>query len=343
MARVLKQHFPHAHISMLIRRYTAELVKDNPAVDEALYYDNDDNLYPIMYLVEELRKGKYDLVFHTYPRFRAALITWLARIPIRIGTGYRWYSFLFNRKIYEHRKDALRHELEYNLNLLQALNCRIKYNDITPELRVQSSATEKVKKILAELGVTEDRKFVILHPGSGGSAREWSAEQFGELGRRLGQFPELTIIITGGKGEEELVTRVQSRVGSPNIAFVNQLSLGEYAALAKLASLFISNSTGTLHIAAAVGTSVIGLYPQLTSLSAVRWGPYTDKKIIFTPTNRPLNCMQCTGEKGSSCECMNSISVDEVLAAATQMLFREQKQYAGSLHDKSLLHGDNAR
>jgi len=290
-----------------------------------------------------LRKEKFNLVFHTYPRFRAALITWLARIPIRIGTGYRWYSFLFNRKVYEHRKDALRHELDYNLNLLSALDSTIKYHDVTPVLQVQPSATEKVKRVLAELGIKEHSTIVILHPGSGGSAREWGAEQFGELGRRLVQFPQLTIIITGGKGEEGLVKRVHSGIGSSSIAIVNQLSLGEYAALAKLGSLFISNSTGTLHIAAAVGTPVIGLYPQLTSLSAARWGPYTTKKIIFTPTNSPLNCRQCTGGKGSSCDCMNSISVDEVLSAAAQMLFREQKHDAGSLHDKSLLQSDKTR
>ena len=72
-------------------------------------------------LVAEVRTRNFDLVFHTHPSLRLALMTWLAGIPVRVGTGYRWYSFLFNRKVWEHRSDARFHELEYNLHLLNVV------------------------------------------------------------------------------------------------------------------------------------------------------------------------------------------------------------------------------
>ena len=341
MARALKQQFPQARVSMLIRRYTAELVQDDPSVDQILFYDNGDHPLPLFHLIAALRTEKFDIVFHTHPRFRVALMTWLARIPLRVGTGYRWYSFLFNKKVYEHRKGAQRHELEYNLNLLKAIDCPVNYSDVIPSLQVKPFTSDKMKALIAEHRISPHDKIVLLHPGSGGSARDWGAENFGELGRRLLQIPEVKIIITGGEGEDEIVQRVQSRVGASSVAIVNKLSLGEYAALAKLATLFISNSTGTIHIAAAVGTQVIGLYPQLVPLSAARWGPYTKKKVIFTPKNRPGDCKRCTGEKDSFCECMNSITVDEVFEAASKCLKGEQMQYSESVLERSSLQGDN--
>src|SRR6185369_4106549 len=120
MARVLRARFPGAHVAMLIRRYTRELVEDCREVDHIHYYDDGGKLVPLVKLASMLRSCRFDIVFHTYPRFRLSLITWFAGIPVRVGTGYRWYSFLFNKKVYDHRKTAEHHELEYNLRLLDA-------------------------------------------------------------------------------------------------------------------------------------------------------------------------------------------------------------------------------
>jgi lipopolysaccharide heptosyltransferase II len=324
MAHVLKKRFPNATIAMLIRRYTSELVDDNRNVDQILFYDEGERPLPFFHLVATLRTENFDIVFHTYPRFRLALMTWFARIPIRVGTGYRWYSFLFNKRILEHRKDALKHELEYNLNLLSTVECPVDNEDITPSLEVKPQILDKVKNLLATYGIQKQDRIVILHPGSGGSARDWSSKNFGSLGQRLAQLPNMKVVVTGGKNEQKLVDDVCSIAGSSAIPLVNQLSLKEYAALVKLSALFIGNSTGPIHIAAAVGTPVVGLYPQVTALSAKRWGPYTSKKTIFTPQNKPPDCDECVKSKNGTCECMDSISVEIVYDAATNYLTNQQ-------------------
>jgi ADP-heptose:LPS heptosyltransferase len=152
MAKAVKKQFPDAYIVMLIRRYTTELVEDDQNVDKILFYDDSDRLVPFFQLVASMRAQQFDVVFHTHPRFRLALITWLARIPIRAGTGYRWYSFLFNRKIYEHRKDAKRHELEYNLNLLTTIGCTVDPASVAPILEVKIQSIQKVRDILNRIG-----------------------------------------------------------------------------------------------------------------------------------------------------------------------------------------------
>lgn len=319
MAQVLKQNFPNVHLAMLIRRYTAELVEGNRYVDQLLFYDDRKNNVPFFHLVASLRSQKFDAVIHPYPRFRLAIMMWFANIPLRVGTGYRWYSFLFNKKVYEHRKYAERHELDFNLNLLKVLGCTIDEH-IKPTLEVQPFVLDKVKTILSEMGIPTNSRLVVLHPGSGGSARDWSPEKFGALARKLSELQNIKVLVTGGNSEQGLVEKVQSAAGVPLYSTVNQLSLREYAALASIASLFVGNSTGPLHVAASVGTPVIGLYPQVTALSAQRWGPVTDKKAVFTPKNKPADCKQCDGVKGSLCECMDSINVEEVFDAGKRLL-----------------------
>ncbi len=195
---------------MLIQRYTAEVVEDSRFVDHIVLYDDGQRPVPMFHLVSTLRRERFDIVFHMRPRFRLALMTWIARIPVRVGTGYRWYSFLFNNKVYEHRKDAQFHELEYNLHLLRAIGIDVPEGSVKPSLTVRQESAEVVKRLLAESGISDNETLVILHPGSGRSARDWSAEKFGELGRRLSRIPGVKILIIGGRQEQNLVSRVQN-------------------------------------------------------------------------------------------------------------------------------------
>lgn len=324
MAQALRRLYPEARIAMLIRRYTAELVEDHPCVDHFLLYDDGERQIPFFRLVGELRAAKFDLVFHTHPRSRVALMTFLAGIPVRVGTGYRWYSFLFNRKVYEHRKDARRHELEYNLNLLGAVGASIDPASVPPSVRITPEATSHVRSMLASLGVPPEARLVILHPGSGASARDWPAANFGLLASKIKELPSVRVLITGGKGEDGLVRAVRDAAGGGTVEIVDRLNLHQFAALIHIASLFVANSTGPLHIAAAVGTPVVGFYPQVTPLSASRWGPYTAKKTIFTPAGKPADCAECLAGPKRSCACMETIGVDAVADAVVALLGHPQ-------------------
>ena len=73
--------------------------------------------------------------------------------------------------------------------------------------------------------------------------------------------------------------------------------------------IFVSNSTGTIHIAAALGSPVIGFYPKIKVCSAKRWGPYTEKSTIFEPA---INCKNCTRKKCEKLQCMNTIDIASV-------------------------------
>lgn len=326
MISALRKCFPDAYIAVLVRRYTGDIVGGNPDVNELLWYDGEDGLVPMKDIAATLRERHFDAAIVVYPRFRLAWLMWRAGIPIRIGTGYRFYSFLFNRKVFEHRKDAQRHELEYNLRLLEELDCECEIGS-SPNffIEVPSDAHNRIEKLLDEAGISKGESFIIIHPGSGGSAREWSPRNFGLLAAKLIEKRGVKALVTGGRGDEAKVAEVVHASGGRAIPIVNQVSLKEFAALIRRSQLFVANSTGPLHLAVAMKTPVVGLYPQHTAMSAKRWGPYTDKKVVFVP-ERPLDCNVCV-ENNSACECMATISVDEVFEGGVDLLERFPREH----------------
>lgn len=319
IADIIRTNYPDAQIVMLVREYTSELVSNSNSVDKVILYDRNGNLIPFFKMLGIIKMNKFDIAIIVYPTIRLALLCWLARIQIRVGTGYRLYSILFNKRIYEHRKDAKKHELEYNLNLLTAINCNIP-KVVPPWIKPTHAISRRVKERLIRLGIDLETDYlVLLHPGSGGSTRTWCIENFSKLGKLISTLPNIKIIITGGKGEEQLARKLENEIGNNAYSIANEFSLLEYTSLASFASLFIGNSTGPLHIAAAVGTAVVGFFPQIKSMNATRWGPYTEKKIIFTPIGKPQDCKKCIRHI-NKCECMESIEVEEVFNAILNYL-----------------------
>lgn len=306
MLPVLKKHFTNASISVMVRKYTRELVEKHSCVSEVIQWEEDGERTLSEY-VKIVKDRKFDIAIVPYPRFIVALIIFLAGVPVRVGTGYRWYSFLFNHKIFEHRKDAKRHEAEYNLNLLTALGIET-FESPQFEIGINAGVQHKVDDILR---ADELKKFVVLHVGSGGSARDWSLDNFASLGDRIQKDLDAKVILTGGENEKGLVNSVVSKMKTSPVNYAGRFSLLELGALFKRAIVFVSNSTGPLHIAAAVGTPVIGFYPPIVQCSPVRWGPYTNKKKVFTADN--ARCTLCKGDPCRSNVCMDQISVDQVL------------------------------
>ncbi len=313
MVEALKSNFPNARVTMLISSYTSALVE---GIADTLLYSRDGKPKSFFEMLREIRNAHFAVVLIASPRLRISLLLWLAGIPVRVGTGYRWYSFLFNKKIYEHRKTAEKHEAEYNLALLKGLG-----RTVSSKLKAKIIISQKEKKtasdILQSLGILDTDRLVLLHPGSGNSARDWKPERFAQLAVELTKLG-YRVVITGGKTEEALVHRVAHEAENGVEPFISTLNLKEFAAFIQTAKLFVANSTGPLHMAAAVGTPVIGFYPPVRVMSPKRWGPLTDKKAIFIPD--PVRCPRCNGGECQGNDCMDQISVRQVLEAATKLI-----------------------
>jgi ADP-heptose:LPS heptosyltransferase len=206
---------------------------------------------------------------------------YLGGVKHRLGTAYRWYSFLFNIKHYQHRKESIKHELEYNLDLLTELECDVKYSK--PAINVKQNVIKSVSDYLNKRGVNT-AKFIVIHIPSLGSAKMWSDENFIKLINLITSHSDIQIVLTGTPDDKSQIENAIAKLdNSGNVYPVYDLNLKHIAALLQLSKLFIGNSTGPIHIAAAVGTFCIGIYSPVRVESAVRWGPYTETKKIFQP------------------------------------------------------------
>ena len=317
---ILRHRYPRAYIAMLTGRYAGEIVEGNPYCDELLSYDDGGTLTPFRTLLRTIRGKRFDAAVVVHPTPRLAALAFRAGIPVRIGTGYRFYSMLFNRRVYTHRKTAERHEAEYNLELLRPLDC-----SVTPDtpldftITIPNEADLAAGALLAETGGEAPGRLALIHPGSGGSAREWPAESFGRLAAHLAGKFSMRVLVTGVAAEQATVDAVVRHAEGSATGVAGRLRVKELAALIRRAAVFIANSTGPLHIAAALGTPVLAFYPQIPVMGPRRWGPSTTKARVLVP-RKPPDCAECTGRAGSPCACMASISVDEAAAAAARLL-----------------------
>jgi ADP-heptose:LPS heptosyltransferase len=307
-ANIIKKHFPGTAVSFLVREYTKSLTENNPFIDEAIALNEVNGKIKLFENARRIKK-RFDTAIVVYPTFKIALILFLAGIKTRIGSGYRWYSFLFNKKIFEHRKTSDHHELEYNIRLLKAIGIDEKISPSNVQFNLHSSekGRQLVEQTFSSRSVNLLKKLVIIHPGSGGSSIDLPFDQMKRLVHIMANELDVEILITGNDKEKELCESLVVNEKTKNLSGL--FKLPELIALIEKSDLLIANSTGPIHIAAALGKFVIGFYPKIISCSDKRWGPYTNNKKIFSPT---IECNNCTRKTCEELDCMRSINVDEV-------------------------------
>jgi heptosyltransferase-2 len=317
LAELIKQKYPSCIVAYFLRGYTSPLLDSNPFIDEVIIADESSGEILFKENLKKINTKGFDTCIVVNPTLKISLIMFLAGIKNRIGTGYRWYSFLFNNKVYEHRKYAEKHELEYNIGLLKKIGIDVTdYSEqIEFHLNVDDDSSAKINALLMERGYKQGDKLVIVHPGSGGSSVDLPKAKLIELTRKLSELRNLKIVITGSKNEAQLCKEFE--INKSVINFTGQLDISLLKALIKKADLFFSNSTGPIHIAAAFGVYVIGFYPKILSCSQKRWGPYTENKTIFIPT---IDCSNCTREQCEKLNCMNSIDIGRVFDETRSVL-----------------------
>lgn len=308
LAGLIKKQYPNCKVSFLVREYTKNIVSNHPFIDDVIVLKENDGKVSLFDNLNIIKSKKFDICIVVYPTFVLSLIVFLSGIKSRIGTGYRWYSFLFNQKIYEHRKNAERHELEFNVNLLEKLNIKnnIDEKNVRYDLQVNDSSLNIVDKILADEKIDLSKPIIIVHPGSGGSSVDLPVNKFAELVKKLDD-DNFQIILTGNKNEIELCEKIKSSSKAKN--FAGKFNLNELTALISKSVMFISNSTGPIHIAAALEKFTVGFYPKIVSCSKERWAPYTNKKFVYEPN---IDCKNCTREQCEKLNCMDSIDITKV-------------------------------
>ncbi|MBI3650931.1 MAG: glycosyltransferase family 9 protein [Acidobacteria bacterium] len=335
----LKRSLPDAHISWAVERRAAALLQGSPVIDNLLEIDTRalrKNIFRSTTL-EALRaqlgnlSGKdqgngFDVAIDFQGLVKSGVVMRAANAPRRIGFASDELREKFSRIFLTEQVSTSSHHhvIEKNLALARAVinssatqKSEAKSVEAKPPslsayefpITVSSADEQYIEEAVSQ----RYEKFAILNPGGGWATKLWSVERFAAIADWLWQEMRFTSLVTFGPGEEKLAQAVQSN-SRHNTALPIPATLKQFVALARRAKLFVGGDTGPLHIAAACGTPVVGLYGPT---APARNGPFDTSDITV---GRDLWCRtNCHKRKCWHWECME-ISVEEVTQAIAERL-----------------------
>lgn len=281
MCQGIKELIPNCKLTLIARRYVEPILYNCQILDQIFYIEDFKGN-----LKELFNKIDIQVAFFPRPRFNEVYYAFKSNVPIRVGTAYRWYSFLFTHKVKDHRKVSKYNEAQYNLRMVETFfkkKLELKY----VKINVKPEAKAKVISVLETLNIQLD-KFIILHPGSGGSTITWPPFRFGELADMFIRSG-FDVIVTGIEKESQL-GQIILEYAPATKNLIGRLDLYEIIALISLSKGVVANSTGILHIASVMEIPTVGLFPNTPHLSAKRWGPIGPFSATLSPiTTDPEN------------------------------------------------------
>lgn len=267
-------------------------------------------------LFRELNRQRPHLVIVYHAPWWITLLLFLARIPIRAGPASQWHHFLFlNRRIKQKRSRAELNELEYNFRLTEgALKLGPGWLTRTT-LRLLPSPNVSLASFKIDA-----KRYIIVHPGMGGSALNWPAPLYAQLIARLTE--ETQVVITGTRADEEYLQPIRAlHANNRNVVWLDgKLSGPQLLSVLHYAKAVIAPSTGVMHLAASVGTPTLGLFSPILVQSPVRWGPQGTRVRSVAPQVQCPAQHKCLESRCPHYSCMQTITVDLVQRAITEMI-----------------------
>jgi lipopolysaccharide heptosyltransferase II len=319
--RAIRAARPTAHVALLTSPAGTAVARLIDEIDETIVYEAP-WLKPVpaggvdpgrdRAFLDALTAMRFDaaVIFtvHSQSPLPAALACHLAGIPLRLAHCRENPYHLLTTWIPDPEADApVRHEVRRQLDLVAAVGFDAADEHLS--VRVPPDSARRVRARLRELGLG-GRRWLVAHPGADAPSRRYPAESYAAALARLAAEDGWRIVLTGSATEMALVADIQRAIGPNAVSLAGRLSVGELAALLALAPLLVTNNTGPMHLAAAVGTPVVALY-ALTNLQHTPWR---------VPARVLSYDVPCKGCRKSVCPlghhlCLRGVGPDEVVAA----------------------------
>ncbi|MCK2185049.1 glycosyltransferase family 9 protein [Halomonas getboli] len=295
----LKAASPRPHVSVLVPGYTAPLARACPWIDEVILDPGDDaGREGRRALLAKLKAGHFDALLTLFSTPRVGWLGWRAGIPLRLAPATKWAQLFYNHRVTQRRSRSAKPEYVYNLELaealLEALGIEASTRPTPPYWPLEDDERARQRALVAEAtGLDDDRPWLFLHPGSGGSAVNLTPEAYARLAAdvdaRLREADTAPAwVITAGPGETDNADALcETLVASGLEARRLPPSPGLEAFARSLAAtdLFIAGSTGPLHVAACLDRPTAGFYPSRRSATPLRWQTCNneDRRLAFCP------------------------------------------------------------
>src|SRR6185503_9216124 len=320
--RALRRLLPDAHITLAIRPSAKGVFSEADFVDEVLVYDRR-NAFSVVSQIREWRRRQFDLAVLFQNAFEAALIPFMAGVPIRLGYSTESRQAMLTHPLPVPDWRSSKHEVFYYLYLITALEQLLSGTSTVCEadadisLAISDWRKHDAAELLRSYGIDEARSIVALCPGSINSrAKRWPAESYAALADRLLEQQKQVLLI-GSRDEIDVTNEVTSRMRHQPVVLTGKTSLDQITAVLAMVDLVVTNDTGPAHIAAALGCPTIVIFGPTNPLTT---RPFSFKAEIL---RHPPDCAPCMlRDCPIDHRCMTAITVDEVFERSQALLKR---------------------
>jgi heptosyltransferase-2 len=317
--KALRDSYPSAYIAMMVSPYAKDIVDGNPYLDEVIIYDKDGrhkSWANSMKFALNLRKKRFDLAIVLHPTNRVHLVTFFTGIPTRIGYNQK-LGLLLTDRIKHTKQLGEKHELGYNLDLLRHIGIEPREENLFMPIKLESE--KWAEELFQHCGINQTDKLIVVHPGASCPSKVWPNERFAKVMDRLVGKYGFKVLVVAGPKDVTLAQSVINHMHQPAINLAGKTSVSQLASVLKRCQLFISNDSGPVHIASAVGTPVISIFGRnQKGLSPLRWGPVGKKDRIL---HKEVGCIECLAHNCvKEFACLKAITVDDVVEVADEVL-----------------------
>jgi len=298
--------FPAARITVLAAPRVAPLYTGQPGVAHVLLYPAGQEKWRLLFGL----RGKFDLALALPNSLESALGLWLTRTPHRLGYAADGRTSLLTLALKGRKGLHGLHQIFYYLGLLTAFGPVKTY--LPPQLYLSEAELAWAATLFHENGKDAAAPLIGLAPGAAyGPAKRWPAERFAAVGDLLHQDYRADLVLLGGPADREAVTEVEGRAGGNYLNLAGKTTLRQALLVLSQLNVLITNDSGLMHAAAALGVPVVALFG---STDPAATGPFTDRATVIHHPRPCSPCLERTCSKDYAC--LTDITVAEVAAAA---------------------------
>ncbi len=310
--KAVRQTYPAAEITLLVRPWVAGVFTSAPFVDRVWSEPRPAGIGDWMRLARGIREKRFDMGLLFPNSFESAAMMFLARVPRRVGYARDGRGWMLTTSI--RPSPEKRHQVHYYLDLAAAVSASVDY----PSIEIAANAEEKSKarKLLESAGIAPGRRFLVLNPGAAyGSAKRWGEERFAEAGDALASELGIDVAIIGSEVERSIAERIRSLMRNRVAVLNGKTSLETLIGVISESLLVLTNDSGPMHIAAALGVPTVAVFGPTDDIAT---GPFGRRTRIV---KEPVNCSPCMlRECPIDHRCMTRVSAESVARAARELL-----------------------
>lgn len=314
----VREGFPDARIALLARPMVAELFRHHPDVDEVIVYERPgrhEGALGRLRLGGEIRRRRFDGALLLQNAFDAALIAFLGRIPERAGYPTDGRRVLLTLPVPLTPGILERHEVEYYLCLLDGLGIP-RPEPASLKVAVTEEEKEAMATRLASLGLEPGAPVVAINAGATyGSAKRWYPDRFAAVADLLAAEWGARVVLLGTVAEAPLAGEIEAATRRPPVNLAGKTTVRELMALLSLSSFLVTNDSGPMHIAAALGVPLVAIFGPTDWR---RTSPWTDRARVVRVDVDCSPCMRRACDRGH--ECMLGVTPAMVVDAARELL-----------------------